>query len=147
MRRRRVRTPKSDIRVKVKPAKRPGTCTGCHDRFYSGDEITYVTRRIRRYHAHCVPADVHVSTPGAAPRPAPAPLPSTPAEAASVAMLALENALVVRARKEGITPEMEKAFVRYQKLKALALNAGAADNEAKSALRLSFIDIVKLVFA
>lgn len=62
-------------------------------------------------------------------------------------MVALENALVVRAKKDGITPEMDKAFQRYQKLKALALNAGAFDNEAKSALRLSFTEIIKLVFA
>ena len=150
MRRRRVRTPKPSIKVKVKPARRPGKCTACNSRFYKGDEITYVTHRVRRFHSYCVPANIHVeaTTPGAAPpRPAPPPLPSTPAEAAAAAMVALENALVVRAKKDGITPEMDKAFQRYQKLKALALNAGAFDNEAKSALRLSFTEIIKLVFA
>jgi hypothetical protein len=144
MRRRRVRTPKSDVRVKTKPAKRRAKCTACQGHIYPGDTATYVTRRTKRYHEHCTPANIGSDPTGA--RPGPPPLPKTPAEAIQVALVAFDNAIVLRAQKQGITPEMEKAFQRYTKLKALAFDRGAADNEAAVALRMALTDAIKLVF-
>ena len=130
---------KSTITVKAKPARRPGTCNGCGSRFEKGADITYVRHRIRRYHTStCVPANV-----GQAPSAVPV-MPKNPLEATHAALLALENALVANAKVTGITPEIEKAFDRYQKLKSMALRPGSAQ-EGKTALRQSVLDIVKMV--
>src|SRR5690606_8223500 len=124
----------------AKPAPRPGTCNGCGARFNKGDDITYVRTRPRRYHtATCVPQ--HVGKPDAAA----VPRPSNPIEAAHAAMLALEDALVMKAKTGGITPEIERAFEKYQKLKAMALRPGT-DQEGKTALRLSMVELIKMVF-
>lgn len=69
----------------------------------------------------------------------------SPEDAQLFAMSALENALVARAKKTGITDDMRKAFLRYQKIKALALGAKTAGEE-QSALRMAMIDLVKMVF-
>lgn len=73
------------------------------------------------------------------------------ADAALVAMESMENALVAKAKEEakknkGVLPqEMEKAFARYQKVKALALG-GQTSGELRAALRLALIELVKMVF-
>lgn len=61
------------------------------------------------------------------------------------ALTSMEYALVAKATKKGITPEMEKAFARYSKIKALALGA-KTQGEEQNALRAAVIDLVKLVF-
>lgn len=66
-------------------------------------------------------------------------------EAAFAAMLGLENALIARAKEGGVSAEMEKAFVRYNKLKELALRPGTIP-EGKVALRLAIVELVKVVF-
>lgn len=73
--------------------------------------------------------------------------PSTmgPLEAKVFALNALENALVANAKVVGVTPEVDKAFVRYNKIKSLALGA-KTDGEMNAALRHAMIDLVKLVF-
>jgi len=66
-----------------------------------------------------------------------------------VALAALEDAMVVKLRDTGVTPEARKAFERYQKLKALALGpvtSPAMQNEADSALRMATVELVKLAF-
>jgi hypothetical protein len=137
---RKTRQFKSTITVKAKPARRPGTCNGCGSRFEKGADITYVRHRIRRYHTStCVPANV-----GQAPSAVPV-MPKNPLEAAHAAMLAMENALVAKAKQFGITPEIEKAFDHYQKLKSVALRPGS-DQEGKQALKLAIIAVVKMVF-
>jgi hypothetical protein len=61
-------------------------------------------------------------------------------------MMALENALVVTAKRAAvITPEMEKAFDRYNKLKAMFLRPGS-DNEGQMAAKLAVVEVVKAVF-
>lgn len=142
---RRPRRVKNPISVKTKVAKRNGVCTGCGSHFFKGDEVTYVRTKIRRYHPRCTPpdADKPPITHGAPVASAPV-LPKTPQEAVNAAMLALENAMVVKAKTSGITDEMEKAFTRYQKLKAMAMRPGS-DQEGKTALRLSLIDLIKIV--
>lgn len=144
MRRRRIRKPKPTIRMKVRPARRDGKCTGCGGKIYKGADAAYVTHRARRYHATtCVPANVldEQTVVAGPPR-----LPTNPVEAGLAALAALENALIVKAKVFGVTDEMEVQFSRYQKLKALALNEGAFDNEAKIAFRRSLITAINLVF-
>lgn len=138
----RTKKVRPSITAVAKPARRPGTCNGCGAKFNKGEDITYVRVRIKRYHTgSCVPANVTnpVQSTGPAPRP------STPTEATLDALLALENALVTRARKSGITPEMEKAFQKYQKCKALGLHP-QTDGEGRAAIRMAVKALVELVF-
>jgi hypothetical protein len=62
------------------------------------------------------------------------------------ALAKLEDALVVVAAERGVTPQLEKQFERYQKLKAHALGRGTTGPEAQTAMRLALIEAVKLVF-
>jgi len=124
-------------------------------RFAAGAEITYVIVRKRKYHTlSCVPVNVG-QMPAAA---GGGPLIASPdavvkalstnwtiGESKMTAMLALENALVVVAKNKGITPEMEKAFDRYNKLKGMAMRPGS-QNEGEIAARLAIIEVVKAVF-
>lgn len=67
-------------------------------------------------------------------------------EAAFAAMLGLENALVARVREMGSsTPSMDAGFVKYSKIKELALRPGTGP-EGKVALRMAILELVKLVF-
>lgn len=75
-------------------------------------------------------------------------------EAAFYAMEALENALVAKAKKlytlkdsvsTAKATEMERSFVKYNKIKALALR-GSTAGEVGVALRMSLLELVKLVF-
>lgn len=66
-------------------------------------------------------------------------------DSALYAMVALETALVSKARESGITDPMRKEFARYQKVKALALG-GMTDGETRAAVRLALLELVKLVF-
>lgn len=150
-RKKKIRSP---IRIKERVAKKGGRCAACRSRYEAGDEITVVNIRRRTYHRHgCVPANV-----GALPTAGPA-LANTPAsvvaalsaswspgEAKLVAMSALENALVsVAKHSTSITPEMESAFDRYNKLKGVALRPGS-ENEGKMAMREAVIKLVRTVF-
>lgn len=80
-------------------------------------------------------------------------------EAAFAAMLGLENALIARARElgaAGVSDKMNRGFVRYQKVKAMALTPPDPSNspatqdavrmQAKVALRQCLLDLVKLVY-
>jgi hypothetical protein len=60
-------------------------------------------------------------------------------------MQSLENALVVVAAFTGITPEMEAAFERYNKLKGVALRPGS-ENEGVMAMREAVIKLVRTIF-
>lgn len=98
--------------------------------------------RIKRYHTQsCVPPNVTnpLQSTGPAPRP------NTPTESTLDALLGMENALVVKARSSGITPEMDKAFQKYQKCKALGLHP-QTNNEGRVAIRMAILELVKLVF-
>jgi hypothetical protein len=61
------------------------------------------------------------------------------------AMLALEVAIIDRAATVGSTPEYDKAFLQYQKAKALALNPGTMP-EGIAAARVALLTAIKLVF-
>lgn len=66
-------------------------------------------------------------------------------EAQLHAMLALENALVSSASEYGLTDEMNRAFIRYTKVKELVLRPGTTA-EGKVALRMALVELVKAVF-
>lgn len=76
-------------------------------------------------------------------------------EALFAALLGLENALIAKVRESGTTAEMDKSFVRYTKFKERALAEPASTstpeqvkaqrNEARMALRLAVVDLVKLI--
>lgn len=68
--------------------------------------------------------------------------------AALYAMETMENALVARAKeqwKTGAPPEVNAAFVKYQKIKNLALGA-KTKGEERTALKMAFRALVDLVF-
>lgn len=77
-------------------------------------------------------------------------------DAKVAALLALENALVIKAKERGITDDMRTAFVVYQKVKAKVLTppdptASAAERdgavvEANSALKLSLRKLLDMLF-
>jgi hypothetical protein len=75
-----------------------------------------------------------------APKPA-----KKPAESKlTLALRALEEAILEKAGK-ALTPEMEKAWSKYQKLKEVVARPGSS-NEGTVALKLALIEAVKLVF-
>jgi hypothetical protein len=146
---------RNPIRVKERVAKKGGRCAACRSRYEKGDEITVVNIRRRTYHRHgCVPMNV-----GVMPTAGPMAVANTPeavvkalasnwsvGEAKLVAIMALENAMVVVAKNTPVTtPEMEKSFDRFMKVKAMALRPGS-DQEGKQATRLSLIEIIKTFF-
>jgi len=143
------------VRVKERIAKKGGRCAACRIRYEKGDEVTVVNIRRKTYHRHgCVPANVGQlptatgpSVIGDKPEDVVKALSSnwSIGEAKLVAMLALENAMVVVAKKSTITPEMEKAFDRYGKVKNMFLRPGS-EQEEKQAARLSILEIVKTFF-
>ena len=156
----RIRTPRAKkirpmVRVKERVAKKGGRCSACKGRYESGDKVTVVNIRRRTYHtAGCVPANVEQSgvssgpVVGSTPTAVVAALSTTwsPGEAKLVAMQALENALVTVAKKAAvITPEMEAAFDRYNKLKGVALRPGS-ENEGVMAMREAVIKLVRTIF-
>lgn len=138
---RRPRKMRPSITVKQKAAPRDGKCTGCSGVIHKGEQALYIRTRVKRYHLSCQPANPYAT---AATMGAPA-LPSDPMEAMLRALEALENALVVKAKKTGITPELEKHFDKYQKLKAVALRPGTPGEE-RVAFRMAVLEAVKAVF-
>ncbi len=74
---------------------------------------------------------------------------ASPAENANTlatkALVALEDAVLRAAEEKGITPEAERRWERYQKIKALALAPGCP-GEAAAALRAALVEAVRLAF-
>jgi hypothetical protein len=65
---------------------------------------------------------------------------------AAEALAKIEDLLVVKAAANGVSKELEKEFEKYQKLKALALGRGTTAGEASTAMRMTLISAIKLVF-
>lgn len=156
---RRTKKIRSPIKVKDKVAKRGGRCAGCRGRYEVGDQVVVVRVKQRTYHsATCRPQNPAMAV-GAGPMAGPVGQLSaaelvkalsahwTTGEAQMVALLALENALVVAIKRGQMqaTEAVEKAFDRYEKLKGMALRPGS-DQEGKQAMKLATVDLVKLVF-
>lgn len=70
----------------------------------------------------------------------------SPRDAALASLLTLEQALAIRARAGQTTPEMEKQFIVYQKLKEHAIRSSGNEHESYNALKMAVITLVKLVF-
>lgn len=155
-----TRTPKPKkirpmIRVKDRVAKKGGRCAACKSRYEKGDNVTVVNIRRRTYHqGSCVPANAGVMpTAGGGPiAPTPAAVVSalshtwSEGESKLVAIQALENAMVVIAKNSNsITPEQEKAFEKFNKVKAMFLRPGS-EQEGKQAAKLAVLEIVKTFF-
>lgn len=66
-------------------------------------------------------------------------------EAAYAAMLGLENAIVARIKARGATPDMDRTFVKYTKVKELALRPGTGP-EGDVAIGTCLTQLVKLVW-
>jgi hypothetical protein len=142
------------VRVKERIAKKGGRCAACKGRYEAGTPVTVVNIRRKVYHtAGCVPANAGQLPTSGGIQVNPTPdavvkaLSTTWAlgEGKLVGMLALENALVIASKSIDITPSIEKAFDRYNKLKAMAMRPGS-ENEGNMAARMAIIDLVKLVF-
>jgi hypothetical protein len=141
----RTRKMRPAITVKSKPAPRTAKCSGCRMKILKGEEATYVRVRTRRFHKACTPANIG-APPSAGPAPGvPQDMPKEPGLANAFALRALENALAQRVKRGNVTPEMEKAYDRYNKCKELALRPGT-DAEGTTALRMALIEIVKATF-
>lgn len=83
---------------------------------------------------------------GTAPRRGPLfPPKQTAHELLCEALVKLEAAMVAKHGAKP-APEVEAAFAKYQKCKALALHAGTPAPEAAVALRMATVEAVKLVF-
>lgn len=78
---------------------------------------------------------------GFTPPPPPPPKP----KASWFTVLATLEDLMGDVAAKGFTPEMEKSYQRYLKLKAMALNPGS-ENEGRMGLKLAIIELVKTAF-
>jgi hypothetical protein len=147
---------RNPIRVKERTAKKGGKCAACRMRFEPGDPVTVVNVKRRTYHRNgCVPLNVGMPAAGGGPMPVMDAAQVAKAfsinwsagEAKMVGLLGLENAMAVMG-KLGIikdTPEVEKAFDRYNKCKASAMRPGS-DQEGKQAMVLAATSLIKIVF-
>jgi hypothetical protein len=61
------------------------------------------------------------------------------------ALVALEEAVIEKATKN-LTPELRKGFDLYNKLKTRAVHPGTPEPEARTALKLAIIELVRLVY-
>lgn len=157
------RTPKAKkirpaVRVRERVAKKGGRCAGCRGRFEKGDNITVVIVKQKKFHTSgCVPANVGQQNVVGTTAPT-GPMSAagvaqglsvmwTYGEAKMVGLLALENALVagIKSGAVTVTDEIDKQFDRYNKVKAMAMRPGSAQEE-KQAMVLAATALVKLVF-
>lgn len=74
----------------------------------------------------------------------------TAQDAAFAAMLSLENALIARVREDYSPPktvpiEMDRAFVKYNKVKELALRPGTGP-EGRIAIKMAILELVRVVY-
>lgn len=111
--------------------------------------------KLKTYHVACCPADInkamgydpnaHASHSAGASIPPP-PKPKTVEDLNLEALATLEAALLARARRSGITPEMEKGFKTFQNIKARVLRPGTP-GEGEAATNVALKRIIDLVFA
>jgi hypothetical protein len=172
---RRHPTAKPPVRSSPAVLPRKTKCRGCGQDIPAGELLTRLRLRksrqvpcttcshrppkVKYFHVHCVPVDIDAAMgilpagPQAgpapayqAPRPVAAPSkPPTPEEAALVALLKFEEALITKAKACGVSKELEAHFKTYQNIKARALRPGTPA-EGDTALRMALIHAVKLVF-
>ena len=114
-------------------------CKGCRAHLSVGDTVGWQPGEKGVWCASCTPTAVKDT-------PARASAKQDYAEPWIGALAALEEAIVAQAaRIPARAVEMERAWSKYQKLKALALAPGTAA-EGKLALRQAILEAVKLAF-
>lgn len=139
-------------------SKYEGRCKTCHVPIRIGAQVGYRPGEKGVWCLQCVPTDVRspkpldtgampkVSGPGTMSTPPPLHKPQLLGHTALLkAMSQFEDAVIERfsSPKMKVTPELEKSWDRYSKLKAHALQPGS-DQEGQTALRLAFIEVIKL---
>jgi len=139
-----ARRKKVSFSMKTMAARKHGKCASCRGTYYAGEPTTVVRFAVKRYHPQCAPLDPVALLKGSGAASAPPP-PPTYEESALGALLLLEKVMVEKAQKFGVTPELEKSFDKYQKLKAVALRPGTSGEE-RAALRFAVLEAVKLAF-
>ena len=122
-------------------SKYDGRCKTCGGRYLIGDDVAWDPQTRKASHPGCAPlalsrAPIAAATPQARQE--------TAQEAALAALAALEHAVIVRASETGAA-DLERAWDRLQKCKALALRPGT-QMEGRAALRVALVEAVKLVF-
>jgi hypothetical protein len=112
--------------------------------------------KLKYFHEACAPTDINaamgfdpnagatVSTSGGAVPPPPKPVSAE--DAALAALASLEHAVIIRAARKGVTPEMEKAFKTFQGIKARVLRPGTVP-EGEVATHIALKRIIDLVYA
>lgn len=180
-RRRRFGTPRRPARPPVEAINtirkgKRGKCDACNGYIEVGD--TYVKLKLgkryatpcptctlqpktsRRFHTHCVPADINAAMhfdpvvwanrnswapPPPAAAAAPPPKPKGYGELCLESLVVLEAALIAKAKERGLTEEMKTAFKTYQGIKARVLRPGTPA-EGEVATSIAIQRLVKLVF-
>jgi hypothetical protein len=156
---RRTKKIRNPIRVKERIAKKGGRCAACRLRFEAGSEVTVVNIKRRTYHRHtCVPANVGMPQPsggvGASAMTTAADVGTamsikwTQGEAEMVGLLAFENALAVKLKRQvgGITDAQRTEYKKYNARKNMALRPGS-ENEGRQAMMAAIISLVRLVYS
>jgi hypothetical protein len=60
-------------------------------------------------------------------------------------LVLLEETIVLAAKRNGVTDDMQKQFDKYEKLKAMALKPGSTGEE-RTAFRMAVLEAVKMAF-
>jgi hypothetical protein len=172
-RRRRFGTSRAAVTQSLCILKRKSKCRACGQPLALGDTVTrlrlkksfqmpctgcgHKPSKLKYFHTACVPADInkamgydpamHTGTAHAAPGNSvpPPPKPRTLEDINLEALAALEAAVIAKAKKRGVTPEMEKAFKTFQNIKARVLRPGTP-GEAEAATNVALKKIIDLVF-
>jgi hypothetical protein len=110
--------------------------------------------KLKNYHPACCPPDInkamgydpaaHASATAGAAVPPP-PKPKTIQDTDLEALSSLEAALLARARRNGITPAMDKAFKTFNNIKARVLRPGTL-GEGEAATNVALKKIIDLVW-
>lgn len=128
-------------------SKYDGRCKSCGGRYAVGDQIAWDPQTRKAYHPGCAP--LGVADPPRRARGQPA-VPGTVGtrdraqNAALTVLAALEEAILLRA-DQLVSADLERAWDRYQKVKALALQPGT-EGEGQAALRTALIEAIKIAF-
>jgi hypothetical protein len=137
---------KGDTATRLRLKKRfQQPCTGCGHK----------PAKLKYFHTACCPTDInlamgydpamHAGAPSATCSAPPPPKPKTLEDINLEALASLEAAVVAKAQKRGVTPEMEKAFKTFQNIKARVLRPGTP-GEGEAAINVALKRIIDLVF-
>jgi hypothetical protein len=129
-----------------------GKCKACWGTYSIGEAIAWDPDTRKAYHPECAPDGVADEAPARPREKRPRAQAYTPAatkdkahEALLAWFLAGEQVIFCRSGQV-IGPELEKAWDRYQKAKAIVLRTTTLDTESRAAARLAMQEVIKLIF-